>query len=63
MGIEKNKETNMNGKIGQMSTKICKIFVRRHNLGWSLNGIYLLLAIYDVSFRGSITVNSAVNYS
>ena len=61
MGIEKNKETNVNEKTGQISTRIRKIFVRRHNLGCNLNVINILLAIYDVKFHGSVTVNSAVN--
>ena len=46
-----------------MSTALRKIFVRRHNLGYSLNVINLLLAIYNVKFHGSVTVNSAVNSS
>ena len=61
LGIEKNKEINMNEKTGQMSRRVQQIFVRRHNLGCNLNVINILLAIYDVKFHGSVTVNSAVN--
>ena len=61
LGIEKNKETNVNEKIGQTPTGIGKFFVRKRNLGCNLNVIYLLLAIYDVKFHDSVTVNSAVN--
>ena len=45
LGIEKNKETNVNEKIGQTPTGIGKFFVRKRDLGCNLS-IYIPITSY-----------------